>query len=1653
MQLSLKKIFVKTAKTIGWVLLVLLFLFIAIAIALQSASVQTWAVGKLTKLLTENLRTEVQVGGVDIEFFKTAVLSDIFIADRQKDTLLLAKELKINIGLLDLLGREIYLENAEINGARVKLYRNTADSVFNYQFLIDAFASDTSSVDTTSAGFTFGISRLVLNNVKFDMWDKGQGRFALQTNIGNWETDVGNLDLKRQQISLKKMVLDNSSIAFKMLERDSAALVKKPTDPTPLTFPKIGWDVSADKILLDKNHVIYQDENAPVIKNALDFNHLNLENLTLPIRDFRYSDDGIYAKITSASFKDESGFSLVEFAVETEILPNKIVAKDLILRTPQSDFRNNTSLIFTEFNDLEDILHQVKLSSDFAESRLAVSDLLLLAPALKEVKSLQFPENETLTMSGGFEMENEKINFEAFHFSVGNGTELSASGSIFELMDDPNYDLKIQQLSTSYRSLKTFLQNVELPPALEKFGNFSLTGRVGGTIGNLQGDNLRLTTESDTRFVGNLKITGLPNIDDTFFDLNINELTTRSDDLKGFSKTPLPSQLDSLGLVRFAGNFKGTTRKFAIDGSFNTAAGIADTKLKLDFNEDYSNANYDGDLRLQDFDLGKLLGDTSQIGKVSLDTRLEGSGLSLDELNTTIDGVVKKLHFNRYDYTDLRIDGRFDQRRFTGKLGMDDPNLRFTFDGVANLNDSLPDLDITLDIDTVNFEKLNFYQSPLGMSGQLVAKINGNNLDNLSGTASLTNFAVASDRDKYFDPAITLTAEQPDGNNRALHFKSKFMRANVAGKYKFADLNDLIIGYINDFFPIDDLTSLPEDSELHPRPKVAHQRFDFDIHFTALSDVADIFLPGFTAVDSTAFLSGSFDSETQQLEMQGAFPTLAYGGIRADSLLFSAKGSAQRLESTLALRQLDLNGAFFAPQLNLKTRLNNDSLRFDFAVLDDTLGKDFHLAGSATKAESFYELRLAEDLVLNNKNWKIDRSNLVEFTRNQLIFKDLNLKNGQQTVSIASVGEAPPNDFAPLELQFANFRLRELSGLLNNPSLNLKGGMNGQFKIIEPLTNLHYNASLNVDSLTLNEQLLGQFSVGASQQAGSKVVDLSVALTGSNEASIKGSYDVPQKAFNLSANLEHLSLVVADPFLVGLIEKSEGYLTGNFTLKGTPDAPALKGSITTNDVNTRVVLSGTRYSTNGATISFSEKEIGFKNFVLTDPKGGTATLTGEIRHEYFNNIHMNLRARTSNLQVLNTTSNDNQLYYGKLFASADVLIGGTPELPSLDITATTLDSTLLHVQPLYQQLAVVQEDYIIFANPANYQGDSLAVLEKQLDAGSQGFDLTLRLQVTPDASLNIIIDPSTGDQLFCRGSGNLIVKMDPAGNVDITGRYVIEDGKYSFNYEGLVKREFEIRNGSSLTFTGDPLNARFDITAVYNTRATTYELIANESALDETTLSNSQRRTSVQVLLNIDGDLAAPQISFDILLPENQGGVVDNLVQRKLAALRDEPTEMNKQVFGLLLFNSFIAQESGTGLATVGENAALKSVSNLISGQLNRLAGRFIKGVDLTLGFESYRAAGDNAATVAEVQLGVSKKLFNDRLTIRVGGNFNLENTQQSSLQQGGYSAIAGDFVLEYKLTSQGNYLLKVFHESDYNILLDANTYKTGVGVVYRKSY
>jgi hypothetical protein len=169
--------------------------------------------------------------------------------------------------------------------------------------------------------------------------------------------------------------------------------------------------------------------------------------------------------------------------------------------------------------------------------------------------------------------------------------------------------------------------------------------------------------------------------------------------------------------------------------------------------------------------------------------------------------------------------------------------------------------------------------------------------------------------------------------------------------------------------------------------------------------------------------------------------------------------------------------------------------------------------------------------------------------------------------------------------------------------------------------------------------------------------------------------------------------------------------------------------------------------------------------------------------------------------------------------------------------------------------------------------------------------------------------------------------------------------------------------------------------------------------------------------------------------------------------LRQQPDQLNKQVFALLLLNRFIgenpfASESG---GTTVSSLARESASKILSQQLNNLAGDLISGVELNFDLVSSQDyTTGQLENKTDLNVGISKKLLNDRLKVTVGSSFGLEGPQQQNQEA---STIAGDVIIEYQLSKDGRYKLKAYRKNKYQVALQGQVVETGVAFVITLDY
>ncbi|MEL6926081.1 MAG: translocation/assembly module TamB domain-containing protein, partial [Bacteroidota bacterium] len=439
----------------------------------------------------------------------------------------------------------------------------------------------------------------------------------------------------------------------------------------------------------------------------------------------------------------------------------------------------------------------------------------------------------------------------------------------------------------------------------------------------------------------------------------------------------------------------------------------------------------------------------------------------------------------------------------------------------------------------------------------------------------------------------------------------------------------------------------------------------------------------------------------------------------------------------------------------------------------------------------------------------------------------------------------------------------------------------------------------------------------AEQKSSSPVINLRAGLSGNgNQFLAEGTYNINTTGIDLRADIQQFPMILVDPFTAGSLRKSSGYIAGEFDVTGTTEAPKVDGYLEFRDAATNIVYLQTRYSIpDNQRISINNQRIDFGRLRLLDSKQQEATLSGNIQHRFFQSFNFALNFKTDQFRFLNTTAKDNDLFYGTLNLSADVDIRGTLELPQIGINARTLAGSQLYVSTILEETVGQQASYIIFGEPGADPLDS--ILNVRLENNSYtslAINLLLNLELTPDAELIVVVDPSTGDQLSCRGNADVTVQMNPVGEVNVSGVYTVVSGQYNFNYQGLVRRAFDLVPGGRLNFVGDPLDTRFDLSARYSTRTSVYALIGNESSLSESALREARDRHDVSVSLSMRGDLNQPVISFDLSIPELNNSSLNTTIDRKLQRLQEDEAELNKQVFGLLLLNSFVAEQSATAV-------------------------------------------------------------------------------------------------------------------------------------------
>jgi hypothetical protein len=1168
-------------------------------------------------------------------------------------------------------------------------------------------------------------------------------------------------------------------------------------------------------------------------------------------------------------------------------------------------------------------------------------------------------------------------------------------------------------------------------PALRNPNDVWKLNIVGsGTMNQFNFQSLQFAGLSNTQIDAHGSLTGLGNPKNAGGNFVINRFHTNQKDIALLSGQQLSNQPIAL------------PREITMNGTINGNSGTVNSKLNISTTDGFisingkfsglsnpANTNYNGTIKVNNLEAGKILKQQATPGAVSATVVVNGSGLTPEAINTRFSVNVSSIELDQYEYKNIDLSGSVHKTDFDVQGKIKDPNADATIAVSGNFSDH-PAFKINGMIDSIKAMPLHLTTGPLTVRGKIDGSASDLTADNPTANILLTELLLVSDKNRLALDTIQILSGKNDTANYA-SVKSSIINANITGHYRLADLGSVIQNSIQPYFNTANASS--QQATIKPYDF----RFAADINY---DPIFSAFVPGLT--DMKNFHAEGNFSNSGGINASLNIPAIIYQGNAISGLKITAGSSANGLMIAGNIAHIKNGSSFDVYNTRLNANILNNNIDFNLGIDDSKTKNKYLIAGLVSQpSPGTYTIKLKPDsLLLNYQKWTVSSENLISISPDNIRANNFVLENGNQRLSINSPASGGQQ---ALQVSFSNFQLATITGFVKADSLLADGLINGNVDLNNFLQQPNIKADITIGNLSMQKDTIGNLTIHASTSGVSRY-NADINITGhGNDVALTGWLATAgnDMDLNLDLNVRSLQLQSMEGVTAGAIKNASGSINGSVSIRGTANKPDINGKLNFDKSSFAVTLLGSQFKVDGQTLSVNNDGLAFNDFTVKDSSGNALKLNGNVLTTNFTNYEFNLKLTANNFDLLNSTKKDNPLYYGRMKINANLSIKGTEVKPVVDGRLTIADGTALtYVVPQTEAGAESREGIVEFVDMRNPANDTLFKTNDSLSVSKVlGMDISLNIEVKKEAKFNIVIDEANGDFLNTQGEALLNAGIDPSGKITLTGNYTLEKGAYQITFD-FLQRKFDITKGSVITWTGEPTEARLDVTAVYIANAPPIDLVQDQISGSSAAIRNTyMQKLPFEVHLKLNGEMMKPAVAFDVALPKNKNFGVSNdvvaTVDYKLTQLRLDEGEMNKQVFSLLLLNHFVGENpiNSEGSGVVGFNAsayARQSASKLLSEQLNSLAAGLINGVDINFDLtstEDYTTGSMRNKT--DLNVNVSKQLLNNRLKISVGSDFELEGPQNSS-QQG--TNIAGNLALDYQLSSDGRYLIRYFRKNEY---------------------
>ena len=1328
-----------------------------------------------------------------------------------------------------------------------------------------------------------------------------------------------------------------------------------------------------------------------------------------------------------------------------------LAPKDTLKKETNLDLRINSVLI-RRGKIKYDVLSEPETPGKFNASHIDMENLAatISLKALKKdslnaaIKRLNFTEQSGFALKNFLfkvEANNKSLKISDFLFEFPSSSlsmdsmivRYDSLNSLALLSDDLCYDGRIKA-SVSPSDFSVFL------PALQGITSpvdFTLSFKGKGN--DLECPEIVLENKNQIKLNAKTVLSDLNAGKKMYVDGQVSDLNITSQGVNSWMSAltgKVPPLLSRLEFLRFKGGIRGCLNQLKINGSVHSAVGLLKADLVMS-TDDMNNQSYSGALSCPSMKLGKLFGNEKKFGLADFNIELKGFNYIGNYPESYIKGVISSLDYSDYRYENIQLDGIYKDGGFNGRLALDDENAQIQIDGSFNMVQKVPAYNLMAEVRNFRPNKLNLSDKYIDSSISLTlnADFTGNSLNNMNGKISLDSLLLDAPEDNgAFMENLTITAGMVNGE-KEVRLQSPFLNVNINGNFSYQTIPTSVLNIAQRYIP--SLLSLKRNMpQTHNNFKFDVQVENTDLFRKLLYIPLDIHMP--------ARLHGYFNDDDKKLLVKGSFPNLTYNGTRYESATLFCENLAEELNCQARVSTLMGSGAML--NLALDANASQDKMK---TVINWGNNTDVTYGGQIAAVTRFFKTEgkkpllqadidvLPTKIILNDSVWNI-RSSHIAIDSGRVFVDNFLVERPNQFLCIDGRIAEKETDSCLVNLK--NIDVKYVLDIVRFDDVEFSGHATGLVNLKSVLKDFSMNTHLNVHHFAVNSGLMGEADITGvwDKELGGIRLDAQIEEENLSATHVTGYVSPKLKGLDLNIEADSTNIALLTPYLEGIFSDLNGRVTGDVRLYGPFKALDFEGKVSA-VIDAKVDVLNTYLQVKNDSITLSSGDFAFNNVRIYDREGNDGLVNGHLWHKHLKNLTYLFDIQGNNLLMYNTNDPGDMLFYGKVYGKGNVVLQGGNNSMSINASLTTgRNTTFTYVTGLTTE--ATNNQFITFVDKTpkrisdNVKTDFYHFTDAQDKEEDDGppMDLYINMMIdaTPDATMRVIMDPIAGDDITARGNGNFKVTYYNKGDFTMYGTYHIDNGMYKLSMQEVIRKDFALNSGSTVTFAGDPYLANLDVQAVHTVNSVSLIDLSPDASLNQSTVK-------VNCLMNLTGSLANPDIKFDLDLP-----MVSEEDRELVRSATSTEEQMNTQIIYLLGIGKFYTYDYANNQGQ-SSNATSSLAFNTLSGQLNNMLSQWMDNENWNLG--ANLSTGEKGWTDVEAEAILSGRLLNNRLLIN--GNFGYRENVLANTN------FVGDFEVVWLLTRNGDFRIRAYNQTNDRYFTKSTLTTQGVGFMYKKDF